>query len=176
MIYTELAQGTIDKIISILVEGGPSELDKAIHEALLSLVIGFNIDQGLLWLIVADRLTVIGQHSKQNGSGALKGLSLDAQQSTSLVLNFLSVGNVAVDVTKASSDWAALLSVSQDFDSQLVAPLRARGIFPGFLSLQSRNERQWSVDERSTLEKVAALLAVVVSYDFDLRRIEQSAK
>jgi len=176
MIYTELAQDTIYKIISTLEKGGGSELDRAVDEALRNLVTGFNTDQGLLWLILGDRLTVTSGFSMQGDSRPLAGLSLDAQQGTSLVLNFLSLGNSAIEVDRASSDWGALLKVSQDFDSQLVVALKARGLFQGFLTLQSRNERQWSADERSTLEKVAALLAVIISYDFDVQRIEQSSK
>jgi len=175
MIYSELAQDTINKLITTLQEEADgSELDRAVDEAVCNLVTGFNADQGLLWLIVGDRLTVTSAHSMQEGS--LVGLNLDSQKSFCLVLNFLTQGNVAIDLDRRSSDWEPLLKVSQEFDSQLVVALRARDLFAGFLTLQSRKERQWSVDERSTLERFAALLAVIISYEFDLRRLKQSLK
>jgi len=176
MIYSELAQDTINKIISTLQAGGGSELDRAVDEALCNLVTGMDTDQGLLWLVVDAGLRVTSGYTMQSGSGALVGLSLDSQQSTALVLNFLSSDDVATEIDRESSDWAPLLNVSQEFDSQLVVGLRARGLFPGFLTLQSKKERSWSADERSTLEKVAALLAVIISYDLDLRRGEQPGK
>jgi hypothetical protein len=129
MIYSELAQDTINKLISTLQVG--SKLDTAVDEVVCNLVTGLNTDQGLLWLIVGDRLTVTSAHSMQEGS--LVGLNLDSQESTRLVLNFLTQGNVAIDLDRRSSDWESLLKVSQEFDSQLVVALRARDLFAGFL-------------------------------------------
>ncbi len=175
MIYSDLAQDTINKLISTLQFESGSVFDSALDEALRNIVTGLNADQGLIWLIVVDQLTVTSGYSAQEGSGALVGLSLDAQQGTRLVLNFLTLGDIAIELDRASSDWEPLLNVSQDFESQLVVALKARGLFPGFLTLQSRKERQWSAEERATLEKVAAVLAVIIGYEFDLRRLAQSS-
>jgi hypothetical protein len=181
MIYSEFAQELIDTLISkIQAGGGSDDLFAGLEEALSRLVKGMNADRGLLWLVVVDRLTVRSCYLSNDKLSNALGVSLDSKQSTQLVLNFLAQGGRdLIQLNRASpsaDDWLTLLALSEQFTSQLLVPLQARGIFSGFVALQFVEPRQCSSLELVTLEKVAALLSVIISYDFDITRLSTDGR
>ncbi len=181
MIYSEFAQELIDILISkIQAAGGSDDLHAGLEEAVSRLVKGMNADRGLLWLVVGDRLTVRNCYLSNDKLSNALGVSLDPKQSAKLVLNFLGQGRRdLVELSSASpsaDDWITLLALSEQFTSQLLVPLQARGLFSGFVALQFVEPRQCSSLELVTLEKVAALLSVIISYDFDLNRLETDGR
>ena len=147
MIYSEFAQELIDTLISkIQAGGGSDDLFAGLEEALSRLVKGMNADRGLLWLVVVDRLTVRSCYLSNDKLSNALGVSLDSKQSTQLVLNFLAQGGRdLIQLNRASpsaDDWLTLLALSEQFTSQLLVPLQARGIFSGFVALQFVEPRQ----------------------------------
>ena len=172
VIYTDLAQRINSTLIAKLQESeGSSELSVHLDEVLSSLVRGLCSDRGSLWQIIGDRLTVTNNYSSHADSTNMLGVGFDSQTGTKLVLNFLAHGYGAIDFDNSDVDWEPLLKLSEEYSSHLVVPLRARTIFCRFVVLQTIKERQWSATDYASLEKVGALLSVLISYVFDLKRL-----
>jgi hypothetical protein len=180
MIYPELALKTIDRLISTVQE--TQNLSQGLDNALLDLVTGLQIDRALLWQVVVTDLTVTNQYPIDGAVNVLNK-ALDAMRSTNIVLNFMSdngsEGIIELQDNGTASDskeWAELSEYLRDYSSSIIMPMRARGILPGFLLFQSAKARTWKQEDRATLSSIRRVIAVLLSYEFDVRRQQQVAK
>ncbi|MBX9687042.1 MAG: GAF domain-containing protein, partial [Candidatus Obscuribacterales bacterium] len=138
--------------------------------------------------VVDDQLVVINEFA-QNGHNCFSGANLGAQETTAIVSEFLSrfpdeAGNGVIAIPDTMQDsklrrmsptLAALIELG-DARARLVAQIRSRGIFHGFIELQqSRTTRDWSEQDGAVLQSVSEVLSLVVQQSFDLMRIEQDA-
>lgn len=145
-------------------------------------------DRGLIWQVVDDQLVVTNEFA-QNGHYCFKGANLGAQETTAIVSEFLSrfpdetgAGVIGIPDTmqdaklrRMSPTLAALIELG-DARARLVAQIRSRGIFHGFIELQQSNTaRDWSEQDGDVLLSVSETLSLVVQQSFDLMRIEQDA-
>ncbi len=145
-------------------------------------------DRGLIWQVVDDQLVVTNEFAL-NEHYCFKGANLGAQETTAIVSEFLSrfpdetgAGVIAIPDTmqdaklrRMSPTLAALIELG-DARARLVAQIRSRGIFHGFIELQqSRGPREWSEQDAAVLQSVSETLSLVVQQSFDLMRIEQDA-
>ena len=145
-------------------------------------------DRGLIWQVVDDQLVVTNEFA-QNGHYCFKGANLGAQETTAIVSEFLSqfpdeTGAGVIGITDTMQDaklrrmsptLAALIELG-DARARLVAQIRSRGIFHGFIELQQSNApREWSEQDGDVLLSVSETLSLVVQQSFDLMRIEQDA-
>lgn len=145
-------------------------------------------DRGLIWQVVDDRLVVTNEFA-QDGHNCFGGANLGAQESTAIVSEFLSrfpdeTGSGVIGIPDTMDDaklrrmsptLAALIELG-DVRARLVAQIRCRGMFHGFIELQQcKNPRDWSEQDGSVLQSVSEVLSLVVQQSFDLGRIEQDA-
>lgn len=145
-------------------------------------------DRGLIWQVVDDQLVVTNEFA-QNGHYCFKGANLGAQETTAIVSEFLSrfpdetgAGVIGIPDTlqdqklrRMSPTLAALIELG-DARARLVAQVRSRGIFHGFIELQqSGTPREWTDQDGAVLQSVSEVLSLVVQQSFDLMRIEQDA-
>ena len=145
-------------------------------------------DRGLIWQVVDDRLVVTNEFA-QDEHNCFGGANLGAQESTAIVSEFLSrfpdeTGSGVIGIPDTMDDaklrrmsptLAALIELG-DVRARLVAQIRCRGMFHGFIELQScKNPRDWSEQDGSVLQSVSEVLSLVVQQSFDLGRIEQDA-
>lgn len=176
MIYSELTQQAIDRIISTV--GQVGKLDVAFDGALKDLVDGLSIDRGLIWRIAGAELTVTNQYSRE-ASDSVIGNSMDCQESSLLVLDFLANQQdehtpvlIEIDHQDGESASSSFTKFCQNYSSSILAHMPARGIMPGFLSLQSKNLRTWSSEERAALSQIAQVIGVLLSYEFEIARLK----
>ncbi|MBX9573744.1 MAG: diguanylate cyclase [Candidatus Obscuribacterales bacterium] len=145
-------------------------------------------DRGLIWQVVDDRLVVTNEFAL-DGHNCFGGANLGAQESTAIVSEFLSrfpdeTGSGVIGIPDTMDDaklrrmsptLAALIELG-DVRARLVAQIRCRGMFHGFIELQQcKNPRDWSEQDGSVLQSVSEVLSLVVQQSFDLGRIEQDA-
>ena len=145
-------------------------------------------DRGLIWQVVDDRLVVTNEFA-QDGHNCFGGSNLGAQESTAIVSEFLSrfpdeTGSNVIGIPDTMEDaklrrmsptLAALIELG-DARARLVAQIRCRGMFHGFIELQQcKNPRDWSEQDGNVLQSVSEVLSLVVQQSFDLGRIEQDA-
>lgn len=145
-------------------------------------------DRGLIWQVVDDRLVVTNEFA-QDGHNCFGGANLGAHESTAIVSEFLSrfpdeTGSGVIGIPDTMDDaklrrmsptLAALIELG-DVRARLVAQIRCRGMFHGFIELQQcKNPRSWSEQDGSVLQSVSEVLSLVVQQSFDLGRIEQDA-
>lgn len=145
-------------------------------------------DRGLIWQVVDDQLVVTNEFAMNNHE-CFKGANLGAQETTAIVSEFLSrfpdeTGTSTIAISDTMQDaklrhmsptLAALIELGAA-RARLVAQIRSRGIFHGFIELQQcGNPREWSEQDGSVLQSVSEVLSLVVQQSFDLMRIEQDA-
>lgn len=162
----------------------PAILDLAVEE----LTKVSQSDRGLIWQVVDDQLVVTNEFA-QNEHYCFKGANLGAQETTAIVSEFLSrfpdetgAGVIGIPDTlqdqklrRMSPTLAALIELG-DARARLVAQVRSRGIFHGFIELQqSGTPREWTDQDGAVLQSVSEVLSLVVQQSFDLMRIEQDA-
>jgi diguanylate cyclase (GGDEF)-like protein len=165
-----------------------SDLSSILQLAIEQLTEACHADRGLIWQVVGDQLTVTNEHAP-NGQSCFSGTNLGSQESTAIVLDFLSrfpdeggtgvIGNPDTGqdhkLHKMSPTLASLVELG-GVKARLVAQLRCRGIFSGFLELQQcTSTRDWSEEDAAILQSVAEVLSFVVQQAFDLSKIEQDA-
>lgn len=163
----------------------PAILDLAIEE----LTKLSHSNRGLVWQVVDDQLVVTNEFA-ENGHYCFKSEKLGSQETTAIVSEFLSrfpddasdcviaIPDVMKDANlrKMSPTLAALIELG-DVRARLVAQVRSRGIFHGFIELQqSQKAREWSEQDGAVLQSVSETLSLVVQQSFDLMRIEQDAQ
>ncbi len=125
-----------------------------------------------------------------SGQNCFVGNQLGSQESTAIVLEFLSrfpdesgAGVISIPDTaqdtklhKMSPTLSSLIELG-DVRARLMVQLRSRGIFSGFLEIQQCGEpREWSTVDAMVLQSVAEMLSVVVQQSFDQSKIEMDAK
>jgi diguanylate cyclase (GGDEF)-like protein len=145
-------------------------------------------DRGLIWQVVDDQLVVTNEFA-QNEHYCFKGANLGAQETTAIVSEFLSrfpddTGTSTIAIADTNQDaklrrmsptLAALIELG-DARARLVAQIRSRGIFHGFVELQQAGSpREWTEQDGAVLQSVSEMLSLVVQQSFDLMRIEQDA-
>ncbi len=146
-------------------------------------------DRGLIWQVIGDQLTVTNEFAP-SGHTCFVDNKLGAKESTEIVLEFLSrfpdefgAGVIAIPDTmqdtklhKMSPTLASLIELG-GVRARLVAQLRCRGIFSGFLELQQCHQtREWSDQDAAVLQSVSEVLSFVVQQAFDLNKIEMDAR
>jgi hypothetical protein len=180
MIHPELAQNTIDRLM-VGIEQSMDPINEAFTGALADLVIGLQIDRGLIWQVAVSELMVTHEYSA-NGSPRMLKTSINSMESTQLVLGFLSEHTdksdrlVEIQDGKPSrgelGDWAPFSKFCDDYQATILMPMRAHGILPGFFSFQSKSPKAWSSDERLAILRVGQLIATIVSYEFEIARLK----
>ncbi len=145
--------------------------------------------RGLIWQVQDGELAVTHEYAS-NGYNCFAGNRLGSQDSTAILLEFLSrfpeesaAGVISVpdthldtDLHKKSPTLASLIELG-DVRARLVAQLRCRGIFSGFLELQHCGQtRSWTDTDAHVLQSVAEMLSVVVQQSKDQSRIQSDAQ
>jgi hypothetical protein len=175
-----LSQQINDELVSIVRQDG--DLSKGLDVALSKLVLGLEVDRGLILQIIGDQFGVTHDHSSEGQVKSLVGTYIDTMASTRVVLNFVSIypdsASEGVIMIQSDSedpaDWEPLFELLKGFVSHLLVQLRS-DIFSGFMALQSKKPRQWSREEISTISKISALMSVLIRDQFDLKKLEQDA-
>jgi hypothetical protein len=138
--------------------------------------------------VVGDHLVCTNEFAV-NGHTCFAGNQLGAQESTAIVLEFLSrfpdesgSGVVSVpDIDKGThlhkkSPMLSSLIELADVHASLLGQLRSRGIFCGFVELQQCRRRDWDRLDAQILQAVAGMFAVVVQRSLDQSKIEAEAR
>ena len=182
-----IAQGIISDIIGQLRHS--SDLNSILQFAIENLTKAANADRGIIWQVVGDQLAVTNEYAT-SGHTCFAGNQLGVQESTAIVLEFLSLfpdesgaGVISVPNTsqdthlhKVSPTLSSLIELGE-VKARLMVQLRSRGIFSGFLELQAcRATRNWSRQDAMMLQSVAEMLSVVVQQSFDQSKIEMDAR
>ncbi len=176
MIYTDLAQDIIDKFVTTLRKGGGRGFREAADDLLRQVVSGLHADLGLIWLIANSELRVYSAFAPMIDTKKYQSLRIDSVDGTSLILALMSNGDAAVKANSTSEDWKPILRKTKDFEYHLITGLNARGVFPGMVSIHSKHQREWSEEDCSTLQEVASMLAVIVSYEMEIQRIKPGSQ
>lgn len=145
--------------------------------------------RGLIWQVADGELAVTHEHS-ETGQNCFVGNKLGSHDSTAILLEFLSrfpddsgAGVISVPDThldtklhKMSPTLASLIELGE-VRARLVAQLRCRGKFSGFLELQHCGQiRAWDEQDAYVLQSVAEMLSVVVQHSIDQSMIESDAQ
>lgn len=180
VIYSKLAQQIISEVMTDIQSG--VHLHDALDHALKTLVIGLSIDRGLIWQTAGDRLSITHEFTQGSDKTELVGAYVPPQESTLIILNFLSsfpqTGTPGVlQLTTAGvegSGWEPILLLSSGYQSTAFVQLRC-DIFVGFISFQCKAQRSWSASDLSTLEKLGTVLSVLLKDFFDIARLNMEA-
>lgn len=181
------AQAIISDIIGQLRHS--SDLSSILQFAIENLTKVVGAERGLIWQVVGDQLAVTNEFAT-SGHTCFAGNQLGSQESTAIVLEFLSrfpdesgAGVISIPDTsqdtnlhKMSPTLSSLIELGE-VRARLMVQLRSRGIFSGFLELQQcREVRDWSRQDAVILQSVAEMLSVVVQQSFDQSKIEMDAR
>lgn len=186
-IFPPAAQSIISDIIGQLRHS--NDLSSILQFAIETLTTVVGAERGLIWQVVGDQLAVTNEFA-MSGHTCFAGNQLGSQESTAIVLEFLSrfpdesgAGVISIPDTsqdtnlhKMSPTLSSLIELG-DVRARLMVQLRSRGIFSGFLELQQCGKiRDWSRQDAVILQCVAEMLSVVVQQSFDQSKIEMDAK
>ncbi len=142
-------------------------------------------DRGLIWQVIDDQLVVTNEYSADNNN-CFTDSELGAQESTAIVSEFLSrfpdetgSGVIAIpDVRqdtkfrRLSQTLAGLIELG-DVRARLVAQIKCRGMFHGFIELQQKGSpRDWTDQDAAILQSVSEVLSLVVQQSYDLVKME----
>jgi diguanylate cyclase (GGDEF)-like protein len=181
------AQSIISEIIGRLRH--QSDLNSILQFAIEMLTLNTGADRGLIWRIEGDHLKVTNEFALSGHNCFLQN-QLTSDESTAVVLEFLSrfpdetgVGVISIPNTardtnlhKVSPTLSSLIELG-GVQARLMAQLRSRGHFFGFLELQQcTGPREWNPIDAVVLQKVAEVLAVVVQQTADQSKIEMDAQ
>lgn len=181
------AQSIISEIIGRLRH--QSDLSSILQFAIEMLALNTHADRGLIWRIEGDHLKVTNEFSLSGHNCFLQN-QLTSHESMAVVFEFLSrfpdetgVGVISIPNTsrdtnlhKVSPTLSSLIELG-GVKARLMAQLRSRGTFFGFLELQQcSGPREWNPIDAVVLQKVAEVLAVVVQQTADQSKIEMDAQ
>lgn len=181
------AQSIISEIIGRLRH--QSDLSSILQFAIEMLALNTNADRGLIWRIEGDHLKVTNEFALSGHNCFLQN-QLTSHESMAVVFEFLSrfpdetgggvisIPNTARDTNlhKVSPTLSSLIELG-GVQARLMAQLRSRGTFFGFLELQQcTGPREWNPIDAVVLQKVAEVLAVVVQQTADQSKIEMDAQ
>lgn len=187
VIIPPAAQVIIKDIIGLLRHSDdvPSILQLAIEK----LTVMGRAHRGLIWQVADGELAVTQEYST-TGHNCFVGEKLASHDSTAVLLEFLSrfpdesySGVISVPDTlldtylhKMSPQLASLIELG-DVRARLVAQLKCRGKFSGFLELQQCGQtRAWSEQDALVLQTVAEMLSALVQHEIDQSMIESDAQ
>ncbi len=181
------AQSIISEIIGRLRH--QSDLSSILQFAIEMLALNTHADRGLIWRIEGDHLKVTNEFALSGHNCFLQN-QLTSHESMAVVFEFLSrfpdetgVGVISIPNTsrdgnlhKVSPTLSSLIELG-GVQARLMAQLRSRGTFFGFLELQQcSGPREWNPIDAVVLQKVAEVLAVVVQQTADQSKIEMDAQ
>lgn len=181
------AQSIISEIIGRLRH--QSDLSSILQFAIEMLALNTHADRGLIWRIEGDHLKVTNEFALSGHNCFLQN-QLTSHESMAVVFEFLSrfpdetgVGVISIPNTsrdtnlhKVSPTLSSLIELG-GVKARLMAQLRSRGTFFGFLELQQcSGPREWNPIDAVVLQKVAEVLAVVVQQTADQSKIEMDAQ
>ncbi|MGD9681354.1 MAG: GAF domain-containing protein [Candidatus Obscuribacterales bacterium] len=185
--YTPEAQSIIRNVIKKLQNG--KDISEVLQETIESLTIALQADSGLVWQIIGDHLEATHEFSIDKSKHFLEN-RLSPQESTTIVLDFLmrfpdESGSGVISIPDSTQDQNfqkiaptfALLLSTNDVQSRLLAQLRSRGVFAGFLELQQRGRtHHWNLRDCATIQEVSEFVAVVLQQILDRTKIETDLK
>ncbi len=167
-----------------------SDLDSILQLAIEMLVTACSAERGLIWQMNDDCLQVTNEFAVNGRNQFINQKQLTAEESAALVLELLSqapvdtAGEGVVSIPNTSNDrrlhkisptLATLIELG-GVRSRLIAQLKSRGLFFGFLELQQCSDsREWNVEDSVVIEKVAEVLSVVVQQAIFQSRIKKDA-
>lgn len=184
---TNIAQSIVNAAIDQMMNESNDHL--ILQRAVESLTTALGAQRGLIWQVAGDRLAVTNEYSA-SGHTCFMGNQLSSQESTSIVLEFLtrfpdesgrgviSVSDTSRDTQlhKASPTLSSLIELG-DVKARAMAQLRSRGIFAGFLEIQQCGQtRHWDYNEADVLQTVAQTLSIIVQQILDRSQIELNTK
>lgn len=165
-----------------------SDLHSILQFAIKELARVGRSDRGLIWQVVDDHLVVTNEFSRDDNN-CFTDSQLGAQESTAIVSEFLSrfpdetgSGVIAIPDVKQDTKFRRLSPTLSDLielgdvRARLVAQIKCRGMFHGFIELQQRGSaRDWSDQDAAILQSVSEVLSLVVQSSFDLAKMETDA-
>jgi hypothetical protein len=160
--------GLINQILLVLRNGGG--MQAMLEFACKNLTDTFKASRTIIWLVVGDGLRAI-ESFPTDKKEQLSGLTLSSIESMTIVMAFLSrfpnESGTGVFILPEEASPKTIYSNSEvadkmAFESQILAQLRWRGIFAGFIDIQSDQTRVWSEPELKCLQEVSIALSVLV--------------
>jgi hypothetical protein len=178
MVYTELAQEIIDRMISTLRTTGdqPSSFQRALED----LTNGLDAERGLICQTTTGIVKITNQFTRDVDSPKIGQYPLSTGDSALAILAFLAqfpdASNTEAVIldAHASDNWATLRNAFKDFDTSLLVAFRPNDSFLGFLAIQSKNNREWSTKEIATVKKVADLMSIITERLFVIGKYKES--
>lgn len=164
-----------------------ADISELLSHALKSFLEYSGAERAVVWQIVGDNLRVTQEASSSADAPCLLGKSLSPMDSTELVLRFLTLfpdeDSTGVAVIADVDDDTANNITSRALDTlyaesgvkaRLVGQLRSRGMFLGFLELQTAGDTGFlEADCADTMKSVCDLLAVMIERHNELRRLRE---
>jgi diguanylate cyclase (GGDEF)-like protein len=181
------AQIIIRDIIGLLRHS--DDVASILQHAIDKLTVMGRAHRGLIWQLADGELAVTQEYST-TGNNCFVGQKLGSQDSTGIFMEFISrfpdescSGVISVPDThkdtklhKMSPQLASLIELG-DVRARLVAQLKCRGKFSGFLELQQCGQtRSWSEQDAEVLQIVAEMLSALVQHEIDQSMIESDAR
>lgn len=163
-----------------------SDLNAILQFAIKELARVGKSDRGLIWQVIDDQLVVTNEYSKNNNN-CFTDSQLGAQESTAIVSEFLSrfpdetgSGVIAIPDVRHDTKFSRRLSPTLaglmelgDVRARLVAQIKCRGMFHGFIELQQKAKpRDWTDQDAAILQSVSEVLSLVVQQSYDLAKME----
>lgn len=177
MSYTELAQKFIHLVVTAKRAG---DISKGLNQGLNALVNELRLERAIIWQVCGDCLT--STHVASANSVPSSRSKFTAEESVLFVLGFLSrtadtqpVTAWAVEKTESDSAWKMYIDSFEGISSILLAEIRC-DIFSGFLALHSMEAREWTADERKTIEGIAEFLSVLFVMNHEMQKAQFAAK
>ncbi|MCA9813772.1 MAG: GAF domain-containing protein [Candidatus Obscuribacterales bacterium] len=164
-----------------------ADISELLSHTLKSFLEYSGAERAVVWQIVGDNLRVTQEASSSADAPCLLGKSLSPMDSTELVLRFLTLfpdeDSTGVAVIADVDDDTANNITSRALDTlyaesgvkaRLVGQLRSRGMFLGFLELQTAGDTGFlEADCADTMKSVCDLLAVMIERHNELRRLRE---
>lgn len=164
-----------------------ADISELLSHTLQSFLEYSGAERAVVWQIVGDSLRVTQEVSSSADAPCLLGKSLSPMDSTELVLRFLTLfpdeDSTGVAVIADVDDDTADNITSRALDTlykeagvkaRLVGQLRSRGMFLGFLELQTAGDTGFlEADCADTMKSVCDLLAVMIERHNELQRLRE---
>lgn len=177
MIFPELAQQFMHETITAMRAG---DISAGLNKGLEKLVNGLELNRAMIWQVVGDQLSITHEVSSNGEKSACSKFS--SMDSTYIVLSILgrapdgaTVTAWALDETARENGWRPYIEAFEGISSHLIGEIRFE-IFSGFLALQSANNRDWTSNEKKTVERIAEFLSIIFTRNHDLHKAISDAK
>lgn len=164
-----------------------ADISELLSHTLKSFLEYSGAERAVVWQIVGDNLRVTQEASSSADAPCLLGKSLSPMDSTELVLRFLTLfpdeDSTGVAIIADVDDDTADNITSRALDTlykeagvktRLLGQLRSRGMFLGFLELQTAGDTGFlEADCADTMKSVCDLLAVMMERHNELQRLRE---